>query len=130
METHEHPERGYIGESRFLRWLPMSFAALAFVTLVVGAPGVSLFLLLLGFAMSARLPWRFEVDAEGVGLFFGLRGYRFFRREAIVLRAGLGGAALFPAHARLAYPLTAGMVEHDRTELRRRLLSLGFDVVD
>ena len=64
-------------------------------------------------------------------LWFGLGRIRFLPRESVRVRAGLGGATVFPVpRARVGYPLTSGLVERDRTELRRLMQLLGFDVVD
>lgn len=121
----------YTGESRFLRLIPWAFALLAAVALFNGDLFTTVALGVPAAVVALVMPWRFEIDPTGIALFFGLGRHRYFARDTIRIRAGRGGTVVFPGSAeRLGYPLTAGLVEHDRLELRRLVLVLGFDVVD
>jgi hypothetical protein len=123
--------RRFVGESRFVRYLPVSFAALALVGLIRGDLLAFAIFAIPALVLTTRMPWRVEIDASGIALFFGLGGYRFFDRERVRLRAGLGGAVVMPTNpTTLGFPITTGLVERDRTELRRLAMGLGFDVVD
>jgi hypothetical protein len=73
------------------------------------------------------LPWRFAVTESGIGLWFGFRKYRYVEKQHAVIRAGRGSPVVFCDHTgRFGYPLTDGLVDRDRLELRALLAALGF----
>ncbi len=120
----------YVGESRFLHYMPPALLSGAVVLLLLGALLPAGAVALGAIAAMARLPWRFELHADGIELGFGLHGDRYIPREHARIRADLGGAVVFPGDVRLGYPLTAGLVEHDRGRFRAVVAALGFDLVD
>ena len=120
----------YVGESRFLHYLPPTLLGAAVVVLLQGALLAAAVIAFAALGVMTRLPWRFELRADGIDLCFGLHGDRFIPREHARIRADLGGAVVFPANDRRGYPLTSGLVEHDRSRFRHVVSALGFDLVD
>ena len=80
-----------------------------------------------GSLVSVVLPWRFVVVDQGIGLWFGFGRRRFLPRDDIVVRVGLGPTVVFRNGAeRFGYPLSDGLVERRRRELRAVLGEHGF----
>lgn len=117
----------YVGESRFLHWWPRLMLALALLPIVVGASGAAALFVVPAMIAAFAMPWRFAVVDHGIGLWFGFGRYRFLAKDDVTVRVGLGSAVLFRRPAeRFGYPLTDGIVEHDRAYLRAILAAHGF----
>lgn len=92
-----------------------------------GSPAVGTGFIVFGSLVSVVLPWRFVVVDQGIGLWFGFGRRRFLRRDDIVVRVGLGPTVVFRNGAeRFGYPLSDGLVERRRLELRAVLGEHGF----
>jgi hypothetical protein len=120
----------YVGQSRLLRHWPQALLLLAAVSIALGNLATAIVFgvpaLLAGFA----LPWRFAVYDHGIDLWFCFGKFRALARERVTVRADRGGVVVLPRGAqRLGYPLTTGLVEHDRLLLRDLFRFCGFDVV-
>jgi hypothetical protein len=120
-----------VGESRFLRWWPLLAVVVAVALVFSGSSGPLPLVLMVGAVLSAlMLPWRFVVVDDGIALWFPFGRRRFYRRDALTVRADRGGAVAYPGRARrFGYPLTDGLVEKRRLLLRAVLVEHGFRVI-
>jgi hypothetical protein len=122
----------YVGESRFLHLWPPGMLAFGVVVLVGGGSGALFYGAIvagIGIAVGLVLPWRFVVFPDGLGLYFAFGRRLFLPRPRVTIRADRGGAVVMVPERRLGYPLTDGLVERRRLELRAVLLEHGFTVV-
>jgi hypothetical protein len=121
----------YVGQSRFLRYGPTVMVVFAALALVTGGATSALLFALPAALVALTIPWRFEVFDRGISLHFGFGKERFLARELVTVRVGLGAPVVLPRGAeRFGYPLTDGLIERDRTALRRSLALHGFDLAD
>ena len=121
----------YVGESRLIHYWPWCMVSAGSVALALGNLAGALVFFVPAVLFALILPWRFVVFGRGIALSFGFCKQRFFAKEDVTVRAGLGGARLLPRGAdRFGYPLTDGFVERDRAALRRVLAQQGFDLSD
>ena len=120
----------YIGESRLLRHWPQALLVLAAVSVALGNLAAAIVFGVPAAIAGVTLPWRFAVYDHGIDLWFCFGKFRALARERVTVRANQGGVVVLPRGAqRLGYPLTTGLVEHDRLLLRDVFRFCGFDVV-
>ena len=122
----------YVGESRFLHLWPPGMLAFALLVLTVGGIGAGFYAAVLaacGLVGARLLPWRFVVRDDGVGLAFAFGRRVFLPKAVVTIRADRGGAVVMVRQRRLGYPLTDGLLERRRLELRAVLVEHGFTVV-
>ena len=121
----------FVGMCVWFRTLPRFLIGVSIVLLALGNVVGALVLGAGALVMGAALPWRFAVFDEGVNLWFALRQDRFFSKHDVRVRAGAGGAVLYPSgRGRFGYSLSDGLVERRRDFLRALLLQHHFRVVE
>jgi hypothetical protein len=119
----------YVGQSQALHWWPGFLIALALLGFALGGPALSLLLLVLAVLAGVALPWRFAVLTDGIALWFPLGKYRYLAKDQLTVRVGVGPTVLLPRHAVLfGYPLTDGLIERPRADLRAVLTEHGYEV--
>jgi hypothetical protein len=119
----------YVGQSRFVHRWPHLMIVLGFAQAVTGAgpklAGAAF--MVVGGLVSAGMPWRFVVVDQGIGLWFGFGRRRFLARDDITVRVGIGPTVVYRNGAeRFGVPLSDGLVERRRAELRSVLAEHGF----
>ncbi len=119
----------YIGQSQLLHYWPSMMVAAAAVGFLFGGPVTSVMLLVPGVVVALVLPWRFAVLDRGIALWFPFGKYRYLAKEQVTVRVGHGSTVLLPRRAdRFGYPLTDGLAERRRMDLRAVLTEHGFEV--
>lgn len=125
----------YEGSSGFLRWWPKALLGFALV-IVAYRWSHSLqwaTLLVVAACLHGRLlPWRFEVQDDGLHLLFPFGRRVFLPKGATTVRLeSVGAVALVGGHRRLGYLLHDGVlyVPDQRSRLRRALNFYGYRVV-
>ena len=119
----------YIGQSQLLHYWPSMMVTGAAIGFLFGGPVTSVILLVPGVVVALLLPWRFAVLDRGIALWFPFGKYRYLAKEQVTVRVGHGSTVLLPRRAdRFGYPLTDGLVERRRSDLRAVLTEHGFDV--
>src|SRR5262245_2176072 len=109
----------YVGQSALLHRWPQALLIVAAVSVALGSLSPAIVLAVPALVAGVVLPWRFAVYAEGIDLWFSFGKRRVLARERVTVRANRGGVVVLPRGAqRLGYPLTTGLVEHDRLLLR------------
>jgi hypothetical protein len=122
----------YVGESRFLHLWPPGMVVFALVVLTGGGRGAVLYALAFaacGLIVARLMPWRFVVHDDGLGLVFAFGRRLFIPKTLVTIRADRGGAVALLPERRLGYPLTEGLVERRRLELRAVFQEHGFTVL-
>jgi hypothetical protein len=126
----------YEGTSGYLRWGPKFFLFMAgFMFLVhwnhwfqFSATFCSI-----AFIHNRWLPWRFEIEDDGVQLVFPFGRRLYFSRSVAAIRIEVVGATVFDTRRskfRLGYPLMDGLLFHPGREtlLRSAFVERGFTV--
>jgi len=121
------------GTSGFLRWAPKVFVVMA-VAMYVSHWSHSLqfatVFLLLAFIHSRWLPWRFEIEDDGLLLLFPFGRRLFLNRSSSTVRIDVVGAMVYDGlrRRRFGYPLMDGILYQPGREslLRAAFLDRGF----
>jgi len=128
--------RWYEGTSGYLRWGPKFFLAMAVVLYVIHLNHwiqFSTTLALVAFIHSRWLPWRFEIEEEGLRLVFPFGRHLFISRNIATVRIDVVGAMVYDSRRGqlgLGYPLMDGILFHPGREslLRAAFLDRGYTV--
>jgi hypothetical protein len=128
--------RWYEGTSSYLRWGPKFFLLMAVLMYVIHWNHWIQFattFVLVAFIHSRWLPWRFEIEDDGVRLVFPFGRHRFMSRTNSTVRIDVVGAMVYDARRGklgIGYPLMDGILFHPGREslLRAAFLDRGYTV--
>ena len=128
--------RWYEGTSGYLRWGPKFFLAMAVFLYAIHLNHwiqFSTTLVLVAVIHGRWLPWRFEIEEDGVRLVFPFGRNLFMSRSIATVRIDVVGAMVYDARRGklgLGYPLMDGILFHPGREslLRAAFLDRGFTV--
>ena len=126
----------YEGTSEFLRWAPRVFLFMAAALYLIHSNHTIEFattFLLLAFVHSRWLPWRFEIQEDGLQLVFPFGRRLFLSRSTSTVRVDVVGAMVYDGRhrkGRFGYPLMDGILYKPGRELllRAAFLDRGFTV--
>ena len=126
----------YEGTSGFLLWAPKVFLAMALVMYLTHWNHSIEFMtafLLLAFIHSRWLPWRFEIQDDGLKLVFPFGRHLFLSRSIATIRVDVVGAMVYDDRAgrfRFGYPLMDGILYQPGREsvLRSAFVNRGYTV--
>ena len=128
--------RWYEGTSGYLRWGPKFFLVFAVFMYVIHLNHwiqFSTTLVLVAFIHSRWLPWRFEIEEDGLRLVFPFGRNLFISRSIATVRIDVVGAMVYDARRGkfgLGYPLMDGILFHPGREslLRSAFVDRGYTV--
>lgn len=126
----------YEGTSDFLLWTPKIFlfmAALLYFTRISHSIEFGTTFLVLAFIHSRWLPWRFEIQEDGVELLFPFGRHLFLNRSITSVRIDVVGAMLYDdrrGKLRFGYPVWDGILYQPGREsvLRSAFVDRGYRV--
>ena len=127
----------YEGTSAYMLWAPKVFLAMALGIYLVHLSHwiqFSTVFVLIAFIHSRWLPWRFEIQADGLKLLFPFGRHVFLSRSIATVRVDVVGAMVYDdRHGKLwfGYPLMDGILYQPGREslLRSAFVDRGFHVV-
>jgi hypothetical protein len=126
----------YEGTSGFLLWAPRVFLLMALVMYLSQCNHWIEFattFVLLAFIHSRWLPWRFEIQADGLNLLFPFGRHLFLNRSFATVRVDVVGAMVYDGRRgkrRFGYPLMDGILYQPgrETMLRSAFVDRGYTV--
>ena len=124
----------YQGTSAYMLWAPRLFLAMsAFMYVLQSSHWIQFAttFVLMAFVHSRWLPWRFEIQDDGIQLLFPFGRRLFLNRSIATVRVDVVGAMVYnDRHGRkwFGYPLKDGILYHPEREslLRAAFLDRGF----
>ena len=126
----------YEGTSDFLRWAPRVFLFMAvaiYLTHWNHSIEFATTFVLIAFVHSRWLPWRFEIQDDGLQLRFPFGRHLFLSRSYATVRVDVVGAMVYDARRstrRFGYPLMDGVLYRPGREsmLRSAFVDRGYTV--
>jgi hypothetical protein len=126
----------YEGTSDFLRWAPRVFLFMAVATYLTHwnhSIEFATTFVVVAFIHSRWLPWRFEIQADGLQLLFPFGRQLFLSRSCATVRVDVVGAMVYDGRRskhRFGYPLMDGVLYRPGREsmLRSAFVDRGYTV--